>query len=181
MSKFKVGDWIVYVKSEDQTAYRIIEINENFYKIKEGKNELGHKRNLEPDLRLATAEEIKISATTKMNTKRTILGLEPENFKIVIGCLVIFLLWYNYSPFFDNPINIRIGALCEDGFNSNATGSGACSFHGGVKKWEYTQIPHKTDISKKIISGILFSFTIVFPLIGFLSSLIDKYLTIKNS
>ena len=45
MIKFKVGDWIVYVKSEEQTAYRIIEINENFYKIKEGKNELGYNRN----------------------------------------------------------------------------------------------------------------------------------------
>ena len=29
MNKFKVEDWIVYVKTEDQTAYRIIEINEN--------------------------------------------------------------------------------------------------------------------------------------------------------
>ena len=36
MSKFKVGDWIVNIKTEDQTAYRIIEINDNFYKIKEG-------------------------------------------------------------------------------------------------------------------------------------------------
>jgi hypothetical protein len=58
MSKFKVGDWIVNIKTEDQTAYRIIEINDNFYKIKEGINELGYNRNLDPDLRLATSEEI---------------------------------------------------------------------------------------------------------------------------
>lgn len=29
----------------------------------------------------------------------------------------------------------RIGAICNDGTRSNATGSGACSSHGGVKEW----------------------------------------------
>jgi hypothetical protein len=104
-----------------------------------------------------------------------------EWIKIIIGFFVIFFLWFNYCPFFDKPINVRIGALCKDGFNSNATGTGACSFHGGVKKWEYTKIPHKTEISTKILSGILFSYTIVFPLIGLLSSLYDKYFRIKKT
>ena len=116
-----------------------------------------------------------------MNIKSKILGLEPDIFKMLLTFLIITLLWYHYSPFFDNPINVRIGALCKDGFNSNATGSGACRFHGGVKKWEYTKIPHKTEIYKKIISSMLFSFTIVFPLIGFLSTLIDKKMKIKNT
>lgn len=31
----------------------------------------------------------------------------------------------------------RIGALCNDDTSSNATGSGACSKHGGVKCWKY--------------------------------------------
>ena len=31
----------------------------------------------------------------------------------------------------------RIGAVCEDGWRSNATSSGACSHHGGVKYWIY--------------------------------------------
>lgn len=30
---------------------------------------------------------------------------------------------------------IRIGAICNDGTTSTATGSGACSHHGGVKNW----------------------------------------------
>jgi len=30
---------------------------------------------------------------------------------------------------------IRIGAICNDGTTSKATGSGACSHHGGVKEW----------------------------------------------
>lgn len=29
----------------------------------------------------------------------------------------------------------RVGAVCNDGTTSNATGSGACSSHGGVDYW----------------------------------------------
>lgn len=29
----------------------------------------------------------------------------------------------------------RIGAICRDGWRSSATGSGACSWHGGVARW----------------------------------------------
>lgn len=32
----------------------------------------------------------------------------------------------------------RIGALCNDGTTSTATGSGACSHHGGVSCWQYS-------------------------------------------
>ena len=39
MNKFKVGDWIVNIKTEDQAAQRIIEINEKFYKIKDQEKE----------------------------------------------------------------------------------------------------------------------------------------------
>lgn len=31
----------------------------------------------------------------------------------------------------------RTGAVCEDGWHSTATGSGACSWHGGVDHREY--------------------------------------------
>jgi hypothetical protein len=31
----------------------------------------------------------------------------------------------------------RVGATCEDGSFSAATGNGACSGHGGVDRWEY--------------------------------------------
>lgn len=30
---------------------------------------------------------------------------------------------------------VRIGAVCKDGTSSDATGSGACSSHGGVDHW----------------------------------------------
>lgn len=29
----------------------------------------------------------------------------------------------------------RVGAICNDGWQSSATGSGACSHHGGVNHW----------------------------------------------
>ena len=32
----------------------------------------------------------------------------------------------------------RIGTLCNDGTQSGATGSGACSHHGGVNCWLYS-------------------------------------------
>lgn len=35
----------------------------------------------------------------------------------------------------DNVHTQRIGARCNDGTKSDATGSGACSNHGGVKYW----------------------------------------------
>ena len=32
----------------------------------------------------------------------------------------------------------RIGAMCNDGTTSTATGRGACSHHGGVSCWMYS-------------------------------------------
>jgi hypothetical protein len=32
----------------------------------------------------------------------------------------------------------RMGAICNDGTQSSATGSGACSHHGGVSCWLYS-------------------------------------------
>lgn len=32
---------------------------------------------------------------------------------------------------------VRIGAVCKDGTTTDATGSGACSHHGGVDHWLY--------------------------------------------
>lgn len=31
----------------------------------------------------------------------------------------------------------RVGAECRDGWDSSATGQGACSHHGGVAHWKY--------------------------------------------
>ncbi len=38
------------------------------------------------------------------------------------------------KPCFKDSEN-RIGALCNDSTYSKAVGSGACSYHGGVKLW----------------------------------------------
>ena len=37
----------------------------------------------------------------------------------------------------DSTSGVRIGAVCNDGTTSTATGSGACSHHGGVDYWLY--------------------------------------------
>lgn len=46
---------------------------------------------------------------------------------------------YNRSSY-----KFRIGATCKDGWPSNATGSGACSHHGGVAEWIYMTSYRKT-------------------------------------
>ncbi len=35
------------------------------------------------------------------------------------------------------PKGPRTGAICNDGWESTATGQGACSHHGGVDYWLY--------------------------------------------
>ena len=38
----------------------------------------------------------------------------------------------------------RVGAVCEDGSRSDATGRGACSHHGGVSRWLYSKRPDRS-------------------------------------
>ena len=42
-----------------------------------------------------------------------------------------------YAPRQTSQSNRRTGAVCNDGWRSSATGSGACSWHGGVAYWTY--------------------------------------------
>ncbi|HLV64128.1 hypothetical protein [Galbibacter sp.] len=42
---------------------------------------------------------------------------------------------YNQSRTIKKDNRIRVGAVCNDGTTSNATGRGACSHHGGVAYW----------------------------------------------
>lgn len=48
----------------------------------------------------------------------------------------------------------RVGAICEDGFRSDAIGQGACAQHGGVKYWLLddgsTQAPAKKKKAESI-------------------------------
>lgn len=37
----------------------------------------------------------------------------------------------------------RVGAICNDGSRSSATGRGACSWHGGVAEWLYETVKHR--------------------------------------
>jgi hypothetical protein len=40
---------------------------------------------------------------------------------------------------------VRVGANCRDGTTSSATGSGACSQHGGVESWRYAEGPKEAS------------------------------------
>jgi hypothetical protein len=50
---------------------------------------------------------------------------------------VVTPLPQNKTPTVDERLH-RIGAICRDGSESGATGRGACSHHGGVKCWKYS-------------------------------------------
>lgn len=46
---------------------------------------------------------------------------EPDPLQTAVAC--------------DGSHSVRVGAQCVDGTKSSATGSGACSGHGGVNYW----------------------------------------------
>jgi hypothetical protein len=62
-----------------------------------------------------------------------------KSFTFLVGIVAFCILFYacekcsEYSCDTNDP-NI-IGAYCNDGTTSDATGQGACSSHGGVKSW----------------------------------------------
>ncbi len=59
--------------------------------------------------------------------------------------------WYYYDYDGDYKqtqfIQVRVGAICNDGWESSATGRGACSHHGGVNYW-------LVDTKEIVIDGI---------------------------
>ena len=52
----------------------------------------------------------------------------------------------------DYSRHYRTGARCRDGWHSDATGSGACSWHGGVAEWLYAddRVVHDTKTGREI-------------------------------
>jgi len=42
-------------------------------------------------------------------------------------------------------VNSYAGAICNDGWISKSSGSGTCSWHGGVKKWLDDKEPNTND------------------------------------
>ena len=68
---------------------------------------------------------------------------------LVVFIAGLFIYNYIYLPNFSNSSSNpyeyssgkRVGAVCEDGTRSYATGSGACSYHGGVCYWIYDEAP----------------------------------------
>jgi hypothetical protein len=59
---------------------------------------------------------------------------KPVNKQIKVGTYV--------APVVQQPVatpRYRVGATCNDGSHSSATGRGACSHHGGVRQWLYNR------------------------------------------
>ncbi|MBL7877433.1 MAG: hypothetical protein JNL53_17340 [Cyclobacteriaceae bacterium] len=48
--------------------------------------------------------------------------------------ILVFVIVSMFGVSCEEPC-VRVGAKCKDGTTSTATGSGACSGHGGVKEW----------------------------------------------
>jgi hypothetical protein len=56
--------------------------------------------------------------------------------KVLFTVAVVSMMTLGASP--AQAPRHRVGALCNDGWESKATGSGACSHHGGVNCWQYS-------------------------------------------
>ena len=62
--------------------------------------------------------------------------MEDKMKKILIALFVTLILTFSSCENSTDP-GERTGAVCKDGTTSSATGSGACSHHGGVDHWTY--------------------------------------------
>jgi len=62
------------------------------------------------------------------------------NLEKAIYYLKIITVCLYFSAYVTSEIHTghRVGAICADGWRSSATGRGACSHHGGVSKWLYS-------------------------------------------
>ena len=67
----------------------------------------------------------------------------------------------------------RIGAICNDGWRSYSTGSGTCSYHGGVDYWLYAPSTTQTGYEESEINA----FGVLISLVGLSASL---YFTFKR-
>lgn len=56
-----------------------------------------------------------------------------------VSVALLVLLCASAVPGLSDCERYRIGAVCSDGWRSSATGSGACSHHGGVDHWVYSE------------------------------------------
>jgi len=57
--------------------------------------------------------------------------------KAILILCIIFTTLNSCTKEDINPEKIKIGAICRDGTKTSSTGSGTCSYHGGVKEWIY--------------------------------------------
>ncbi len=157
-------------------AYKIIEVNAKYYKIKHGENELGYSRSLEEDLRLASNDEINNAIRLNRNIRDKLFHIDLFWPKLLLTIGVISLLWYNFSPFFEDSTQKCIGAICMDGWESSSTGRGTCSHHGGVSEWIYVQVPKQTGVFKKLVISIIVGYMAAFPVLGFLGFLKERFI-----
>jgi len=76
----------------------------------------------------------------------------------VAGCLIMILSLSTHE--ITTTYNVpgpRIGAICNDGTRSYSTGSGTCSWHGGVDYWLYSGSSTRTttDQSEPNVGGAI--------------------------
>ncbi len=93
-------------------------------------------------------------------------GLTFAIISIIIGCGLIAREFIKG----DYPIygKERIGAICQDGWESFSTGSGTCSHHGGVDYWKYPLVNYHyaNPLPYYIVIIIAFSYIVLFAIIN---------------
>jgi hypothetical protein len=77
-------------------------------------------------------------------------------------------------------LGYRIGAICEDGWRSSSTGSGTCSWHGGVDHWIYRGGTAST-LEEHLLIADIYGWLILFSVIDVVIIYSIKQLNKKNS
>jgi hypothetical protein len=76
------------------------------------------------------------SVVLESAARRHLMLLSPGIRKVILG-IALFGFINSGSAQTDSSRH-RVGAVCNDGWRSSATGSGACSHHAGVRCWLYS-------------------------------------------
>jgi len=98
------------------------------------------------------SEEVSFSWGTEeyLNTKSSILGIvyDQQSYLLRREFAEPLVEWTTTVEERSRAWEVQIptGAICRDGWQSSSTGSGTCSWHGGVSVWTYrTETGTTTD------------------------------------
>ena len=113
-------------------------------------------------------------------THAVALALKAHSRVWLVPLLVVILAaatWQHHRTRTQNW-HERVGAVCRDGWRSRATGSGACSHHGGVRTWRTREITRALETQERW-EQVLGELWFLIPLAGAVPTLLIEPLAFR--